>query len=151
MSGKRGEAWVAVQMLLLAIYLFCPRLWPDWPGGTIFRIAGGLIAIGGAVIFLWSVIRLGKTFTPFPRPLPEGELVTTGPYRFVRHPIYAGVLLCTFGYALASENWLRLACSALLLIFFDFKARAEERWLERQYSGYAAYREKTRKLLPWVY
>ena len=105
----------------------------------------------GATLSIWSATNLGRSLTPFPRPLPDGQLVTRGAYRFVRHPIYLGVLLCAFGFALASLSPLRLVLSAILFVFFDMKSRREEKWLEQQYPEYEIYKKRVKKLLPWIY
>jgi protein-S-isoprenylcysteine O-methyltransferase Ste14 len=77
--------------------------------------------------------------------------VTHGAYGFVRHPIYSAVIIGAAGLGLITENWLRLAITVLLVIFFDSKARVEERWLEEKYPNYAAYKTRVKKLIPWVY
>ncbi|MDB5761464.1 MAG: isoprenylcysteine carboxylmethyltransferase family protein, partial [Herminiimonas sp.] len=91
------------------------------------------------------------SLTPFPRPLPGGELVTTGAYRLVRHPIYSAIIIGTLGFSLASENLLRLVLTGILFVFFDMKARREEQWLQVQYPAYAIYKSRVKKMIPWIY
>jgi protein-S-isoprenylcysteine O-methyltransferase Ste14 len=97
------------------------------------------------------MLALGRNLTPFPKPIEGGELVTHGPYRFVRHPIYAGLIFGTLGWALFRANLLGLALAVLLFIFFDLKSRREERWLCEAYPDYEAYQQRVKKLVPWVY
>jgi protein-S-isoprenylcysteine O-methyltransferase Ste14 len=149
--GSRGEAWVAVQAGLLILFLAVPQVGPPWPHADAFRLAGWLLAASGILLFMWSALNLGRSLTPFPRPLPHGRLVTDGAYRFVRHPIYFAVILACLGFALSSRSVLRLALTLVLFIFFDMKARREESWLRQQYPAYADYQARVKKLIPWIY
>jgi protein-S-isoprenylcysteine O-methyltransferase Ste14 len=97
------------------------------------------------------MLALGRNLTPFPKPIQGGKLVMHGPYRFVRHPIYAGLIFSTLGWALVRANLLGLALVMLLLLFFDLKSRREERWLREAYPEYEAYQQRVHKLAPWVY
>lgn len=148
--GKRGEGWFLLQLVLFAVILFAPRIpplaMPLWLQGL-----GLLILAVGGLFGTWGVLALGKNLTAFPRPVEDGSLVTQGPYAYVRHPIYSGLILGTLGWALFRANLLGAGLAVLLLIFFDLKSRQEERWLCEAYSGYEAYQRKVRKLIPWVY
>lgn len=149
--GRRGETWVVVQAILLLLFLLVPGVGPAWPYPDAFRVAGAVLGAVGILLLAWSALNLGRSLTPFPRPLPNGRLVTSGAYRFVRHPIYFAVLATCTGIALATWSPLRLALCAALLVFFDRKASREEGWLQERYPGYAAYRERVSKLIPWIY
>ncbi len=109
-----------------------------------------LLAAGGAV-GTWGILALGKNLTAVPKPIEGGVLVTSGPYAFVRHPIYTGLILGTLGWALFRANVLGVGLALVLFIFFDLKSRQEERWLAEAYPGYDAYRHRVRKLIPWIY
>lgn len=149
--GSRGEVWVVIQVLLFALFILTPQAGPAWPAPTAFRIAGAAVIAGGIAVLYNSVVALGKSLTPFPRPLPTAELVTTGAYRLVRHPIYFGVLLAALGISLLTLSPLRLVLTLLLGVFFDRKATREERWLVDRYPGYPAYQARVRKLVPYLY
>lgn len=150
-TGRRGEAWVIVQIALLALFIAVPRIGPPWPHAAVFRFVGWTLAGGGALLLAWSAFNLGHSLTPFPRPLPQGRLVTTGAYRFVRHPIYFALLIACVGLGLATWSPLRLMLAIALLAFFDLKARREEIWLQERYPDYAHYKMRVRKLIPWIY
>lgn len=149
--GRRGEMWVVVQAALLALFLLVPTVGPDWKNPAAFRFFGWVLIAIGIVLLTWSALNFGRSFTPFPRPVPQGQLVTTGAYRFVRHPIYFAVLICCLGFALATTSSLRLMLTLALFVFFDLKARREERWLQEQYPGYASYKRRVKKLIPGIY
>ena len=148
--GKRGEGWFILQLVLFAVILFAPRIIPlDLP--LWLRILGlAIIAVGG-VFGTGGVLALGRNLTPFPKPIEGGTLVTSGVYRWVRHPIYTGLILGTLGWSLWNENLLGVGLAVLLFVFFDLKSRREERWLMEAYPGYAQYRHRVRKLIPFVY
>ncbi len=151
-SSGRGDAWVAAQFALMAVTValgFAPVAWPasldrplDW--------AGAAFAIVGANAVYLSARALGKALTPFPRPLRRGELVTDGPYRHARHPIYGGGILFLLGWALFSSPAALIGVLALAILW-DRKAALEERLLAEHYAGYDEYRRRVRwRLLPFV-
>lgn len=148
--GRRGEGWFLLQMVLFAVILLAPRIPPvTFPvalqaGGIALLLAGGLFGT-------WGMLALGHSLTPFPKPIEGATLVTSGPYRFVRHPIYSGLILGTLGWAIFRSNLLGVALALLLFAFFDLKSRQEERWLCETYPAYGEYQARVRKLVPYVY
>lgn len=148
--GKRGEGWVVGQILLSALVALAPPS-PQLAGtATVGPVGVLLMALGGGLALL-SGGSLGRNLTAFPKPVEEGELVQSGLYGYVRHPIYLSLLLIAFGWALWRRSVLGLLLAALLLLFLDAKARHEERWLREQYPEYAAYQARVKKLIPWLY
>ena len=91
-----------------------------------------------------ATLKLGRNLTPFPKPLDNGQLVRTGLYQIVRHPIKQGVIVACLGWAIWRGSLIGIGLSFLLLLFFDAKTRAEERWLVRQYPQYKASPKGTR-------
>lgn len=148
--GKRGEAWVALQLVIFALILLAPRVsqypFPDWLRGLglVFLLAGGMVGTMG-------VLSLGPSLSAFPKPKEGASLVTSGIYQFVRHPIYSGLILGSFGWALLTDSLLGVPLAFILLIFFDLKSRREERWLAETYPGYLGYARRVHKLIPWLY
>ena len=111
------------------------RIDPDW-----IRWLGAAVMTAGAVVVAWGVRSLGKNLTPGTEPLPGAELITTGAYAHVRHPIYAGVVLLLAGYTLAWSNWtLGLVVGGVAFQYFQAKAGAEERWLMERFPAYTVY------------
>jgi protein-S-isoprenylcysteine O-methyltransferase Ste14 len=151
--GPRGEGYVALQLVLMALVAFGPRTCPGlpaWPGSGTSAVGIALLAIGVSLAIA-GIGSLGRNLTATPRPKPGATLVERGPYRLVRHPMYAGAVLAAFGWALACHGWLTLAYTVALFVFFDVKARREERWLREEIPGYAAYECRVRKLIPFIY
>ena len=155
-KGVRGEGWVLVQGVLLALVAFGPRTLaelPPWPGAVaaISGPAGTFLLLAGGAISALAALGLGPNLTPLPHPKEGGTLVETGLYGLVRHPIYFGLIVAAFGWALAVQGWLTLVYALVLFGFFDLKSRREERWLMGRFPAYAAYRRRVRRLIPFVY
>jgi protein-S-isoprenylcysteine O-methyltransferase Ste14 len=127
-------------------------LGPDWSGlPRLAGIVGGIALTGGGLVLtVRGVVDLGGAMTPLPRPRDDAHLVDTGAYALVRHPVYGGLILMAFGWALLRASVMAIALAALLAVFFRLKSEREERWLETRYPGYAAYRTTTRRFIPWI-
>jgi protein-S-isoprenylcysteine O-methyltransferase Ste14 len=150
--GPRGEGWVAIQGLLLAAVAVAGLAGPMWTGVARLATSGvGVVLIaGGLALGVIGARDLGGALTPMPRPRDSAELVETGVYALVRHPIYGGLVIAAVGWGLLTASAAALGLAVVLLGFFEGKSRREEVWLERRYPGYAAYRARTRRLIPWI-
>ena len=151
--GPRGEGWVVIQFLLLGLVVLAGVAGPTYVGplSAAARAAGLALVVAGLVLAAWGLLDLRDALTPLPHPRDGASLVDTGSYRLVRHPIYGGIIVGAAGYGLLMASPLTLAGAAVLLGFFRLKSAREERWLEARYPGYAAYRARTRRLVPFVY
>ena len=113
-------------------------------------LSGCLLALAGAALVLRSRAELGPAWSFVPKADQGTGLVTTGPYRLVRHPIYLGLALLAMGEALAFGSW-----PALMIVLsgvvptFAWRARAEEKLLSRTFGErYAVYRQRTKMIIP---
>ena len=154
--GTRGEWWVAAQLALIAVVFLGPQTLtglPAWPAplARIGLFLGCALMLAGSSLFLAGLFRLGPNLTPLPRPKPDATLVQTGPYRLVRHPIYAGGIALAYGWALFVQGWLTLVYATVLLIFLDVKSAREERWLTAKFPDYPDYQRRVRKLIPFLH
>ncbi len=148
-NRARGYIYVAGQLLLLGLLFTAPRM--DSPYGEISDLISYLglaVMAGGIAILIASFIRLGKSLTANPVPKDEGELVVSGLYSFVRHPIYLGLLLLGFGVVLDAGYWPQILIFLMLYIQLHVKANFEEYLLRQKYPGYAAYAAKTPRFFP---
>lgn len=152
-AGPRGAAWVWLQFAVMAATAAAGLLPPHWPRGAHSALSGvgAALALGGAAIAVWSSRLHGSGFTPFPRPREGGRLVEAGPYRVIRHPIYAGGLAFFLGYSIFASVP-ALALTAALAIVWALKARVEERLLRERYPGYERYARRVRfRFVPGLY
>lgn len=107
----------------------------------------GLTAAGIAFAW-WARIALGRLWSGGIERMAEHRVVETGPYAFVRHPIYTGLIAGAAAMAgLQAKPWAILG-AALFTLGFVLKARVEERFLEKEIGGYDAYRRRVSMILP---
>jgi len=146
----RGVGWVLAQFVLMGVVVVSWLAARDLPSSALV-VVGAALGVAGVVLGGWAAATLGSSLTPFPRPKPDGELVTSGPFAFVRHPIYTALLLFFAGGSLLFERWALLGVAALAVLW-TLKARVEERHLARAFPAYADYRRRVRaRFVPLVY
>jgi len=147
----RLTAWllVAVQASLIAAAVMIPRrpAWSENDGVTILAEAAIWIALAVGV---WGALHLGRGLTPLPLPNGAVELVTRGPFRWIRHPLYSAVILGVSGIALRSRTPIVIGIAIGLGLFLGLKARWEEQHLRTAFAGYAEYATQTGRFLPGV-
>jgi protein-S-isoprenylcysteine O-methyltransferase Ste14 len=114
------------------------------------RALGVVLLVAGLGLAVWARIFLGRNWGMPMTLKQEPELVTAGPYRFVRHPIYSGLLLAGLGTALASNLYWLIAWGVMAL-YFIYAARTEERLMLASFpSAYPGYRARTKMLIPFI-
>ncbi|HEX5466582.1 MAG TPA: isoprenylcysteine carboxylmethyltransferase family protein [Candidatus Limnocylindrales bacterium] len=150
--GPRGEGWVIGQIVLLVAIAATGvgALARAAPALILVSLGGGLIIVGLLLAGL-GIVDLGANLTPFPRPRPTATLVERGAYRYLRHPIYSGLVLAGWGWSVAAGSLAALVLTAALALLLDLKARREEAWLLQRLPGYGAYRARTHKFVPGIY
>jgi len=142
-----SRALVTAQFVLLLALVLVPRgggwVVPPW-----LRVVAGVLGVVGVVIMLLGGTALGRGLTAAPLPNAHAQLRTGGLYRFVRHPIYSGLLLMAGAIAVVSGSVARLLVFAALVGLINVKARWEERQLMRRFPDYAAYAARTPRFVP---
>jgi protein-S-isoprenylcysteine O-methyltransferase Ste14 len=100
---------------------------------------------------IWARLHIGRNWGAPMSQKDEPELVTGGPYRLVRHPIYSGILLAVLSSAIAL-SWLFLVALLLVGVYFTYSAIIEERYLTEQFADtYPVYRRSTKMLVPFIF
>jgi protein-S-isoprenylcysteine O-methyltransferase Ste14 len=116
----------------------------------ILRALGVVLFVSGLGLAVWARIYIGRNWGMPMTEKDEPELVTSGPYQFVRHPIYSGILLAMLGTSLAT-NIYWLFATLFIAAYFIYSARVEERLLTRTFpTAYPSYRARTKMLIPFV-
>jgi protein-S-isoprenylcysteine O-methyltransferase Ste14 len=141
----------ALAFLFLPLYFLTS--WIDFasiPLPSWLRWAGGGIAILGIVLFGWAHQALGKNWTAVLALSREHELVQSGPYRFMRHPMYSAFFIIGISFFLLSANWLvGIIYLAPLTVMYAARVTLEEKMmLERFGEPYRLYMKRTGRLLP---
>jgi protein-S-isoprenylcysteine O-methyltransferase Ste14 len=99
---------------------------------------------------IWARVNIGRNWGSPMTQKDDPELVTSGPYRLVRHPIYSGILLAGVGTSVAL-SWFWLIAVGLSGIYFLYSATVEERYMTEQFQdAYPVYKRSTKMLLPFV-
>jgi protein-S-isoprenylcysteine O-methyltransferase Ste14 len=155
-KGTRGEWLVVGQVALIGLVFFGPRTVlgrPAWmfPFPQVWPVVGGVLMVVGGALLVAGLIRLGHGLTPLPYPKDGADLIQTGPFGLVRHPMYSGGIGLGVGWALYVRSWLTLGYVVALFVFLDVKSRREERWLAEKLPAYAAYQRRVRRLIPFLY
>jgi protein-S-isoprenylcysteine O-methyltransferase Ste14 len=141
---------VAGQVGLLGV--IAGALWLTGAGWGTWSIAAGLLlGAAGAVLAAWGLLALGENLSPYPEPKQGVTLVDRGPFRLVRHPVYGGIVIGAIGAGLFAGSWPALTAAGALTMLLLGKSRFEEQQLVERLSGYAAYRDRVRRvMIPWV-
>jgi protein-S-isoprenylcysteine O-methyltransferase Ste14 len=125
-----------------------------WPGGLAWPVVGGLaLMVAGIGLRAWSIVTLGRFFQYQIKVQPGHHVVTSGPYRFVRHPSYTGIAMVLAGIALASGDvWSLLAVAVLGGAGLAVRIRAEERQLKQALGAdYERFAASRKRLVPGVW
>ena len=148
---SRGYFYVAIQFLLIALLFTAPRQ-PE-PYGAIsepLSFLGIAVIAAGAIVLAISFFRLGRSLTANPVPKEDGELVTTGLYSRVRHPIYFGLLVMAVGVVLDAGWWPQVIIALMLYLLLNIKAQFEESLLLKKYPDYKKYMLATPRFFPRI-
>ncbi len=112
---------------------------------------GAVITATGLLFSIWARRHLGRNWSQAVTVKQGHELITSGPYAVVRHPIYTGLLLGFLGSAVARGEWRGILAVALVFAVLCFKLRIEEKWMRAQFGElYTAYSRKVAALLPYI-
>ena len=136
---------VFLQFFIIGLHFF---QWELLPKKQIIQVnpisyfMGILIIIIAFIIMLISIKDLGRNLSPFPRPISNSNLVTTGIYRFTRHPMYYSLIFISFGFFITKLSIYYLCLSITLAFIIKFKIVLEEQYLNNKFKNYLLYKHK---------
>ena len=118
-------------------------MWVRWSGTGVLALCWGLL--------FWTLRRLGRNLTDTVVTRKEHTLVTSGPYRWVRHPFYDALALLLIAIALVAANWFLLLTGAMFFVLIAIRSRTEEAKLAARFGeSYRVYRSRTGRFLPRI-
>ena len=138
---------VFLQFFIISLHFF---QWEFIPRKQIIQVSpfsylmGILIIIIAFIIMLVAIKDLGRNLSPFPRPLKNSNLVTTGIYRFTRHPIYYSLIFISFGVFITKLSIYYLFLSISLVLIIKFKIALEEQYLNNKFKNYLIYKNEVK-------
>ena len=113
-------------------------------GNSILSFLGFTIIIIGAIIIFFAIKDLGSNLSPLPRPKVNGTLITSGIYRFFRHPMYYSLILISFGIFIIKLSFYYLCLTICLTLVIKFKIILEEQYLNNRFKNYLSYKNKVK-------
>ena len=156
-NGERGEYLVLLQGILLIGFILLPvyrpvelnndlatQLYLRWGVAAIFALMALALIVKG-------LLDLGRNLTPLPYPKDNGQLIQSGAYSIVRHPLYSGIIFAALSWVVFQFSLSHLIATAVLFAFFNTKASREETWLTQKYPEYSDYQQRVKRLIPGVY
>ena len=111
---------------------------------TLSYLVGFLIIIIAFIILLVAIKDLGRNLSPFPRPINNSNLITTGIYRFTRHPMYYSLIFISFGVFITKLSIYYLFLSISLALIIKLKIALEEYYLNNKFKNYLLYKNEVK-------
>jgi protein-S-isoprenylcysteine O-methyltransferase Ste14 len=148
------RAFVFLIAIILLSTASIPLPWlyrPLWPSGLVSFWLGAAVTLAGLLFAVWAREHLGANWSRSVTIKQDHELITTGPYALVRHPIYTGILAGFLGTMVALAQVRGVIAFALVFLALWIKLRMEEQWMRSQFGEtYANYVRHTSALVPWL-
>ncbi len=165
-QARWQESWRSqllhdVPLFVAGSLLATSHLWPPALNGRFLPagpVTGALTGVLGIVVLalglgfaVWARLHLGANWSSAVTVKDQHTLIRSGPYRYVRHPIYTGLLLGVVGTAIVIGQWRGVASLVIAFAALVYKSRIEERRMEQTFPEYADYRRTTPALIPFLY
>jgi len=138
---------VFLQFFIISLHFF---RWEFIPQKQIIQVSsfsyfvGFLIIIISFIILFVAIKDLGRNLSPFPRPINKSNLVTTGIYRFTRHPMYYSLIFISIGVFITKLSIYYLFLSISLCLIIKFKIALEEQYLNKKFKNYLLYKNEVK-------
>ncbi len=149
----RTVIFLIVVVLLTTTRIPLPWLYRElWPSGIWPFWIGAAVTVGGLLFAVWARRHLASNWSSSVTIKQGHELITTGPYALVRHPIYTGILTGFLGTAIALSQVRGVIGFVLIFVMLLAKLRTEEEWMRSQFGEtYATYAHRTTALVPYLF
>lgn len=131
-----------------AVYFLAPRKPLFSPEST--QIVGGVLCLAAVALMLFAIVTLRSVIQIEPQPREGGALISNGPYRWLRHPIYTAIVVAVIGLFLKLPTLPVALASAVVVAYLAVKARYEERLLAAAYPEYQQYKAQTFGVFPFL-
>lgn len=158
LEGATSRILRALAILIAIVLLLTTRIparWlyrELWPSGLWPFWIGAAVAVAGLLFAIWARQHLGRNWSHAVTIKQDHELITSGPYALVRHPIYTGILAGFLGTVIALAQVRGVIALALVFLGFWAKFRMEEEWMHSQFGEtYATYARQTAALVPYLF
>ena len=138
---------VFFQFLIISLHFFQLELLPKKQivhVSPLSYLTGILIIIFSSIIMLLAIKELGHNLTPFPRPMTNSHLVTSGIYRFTRHPMYYSLIFISVGVFVIKLSFYHLFLSISLFLIIKLKIFLEEQYLKNKFKDYLLYKNEVK-------
>ena len=123
----------------------------NYENTVITRITGTVITILGMIGYIISILFLGSNWS-LSASIKEGQkLVKSGPYRYVRHPMYSSMILVFLGSGILIGNYLIISCTPIIVVAYYIRAKKEEALLNEEFAEYGRYVRETKMLIPGIF
>ncbi len=144
---KKDIIFVVIQFILFALYFidwnFIEYSIPNW----LCYVAIGITGLG-LLIILFGILNLNESLSIFPSPKKDSSLISNGIYKYIRHPIYSGILIAMMSYSVYEVSLIKFLITILLAVVFYLKSGLEEKLLVERYEQYDDYKNSTGRFLP---
>ena len=111
---------------------------------SVFRYLGNLIIMISSFVMLISIKELGNNLSPFPKPIKNGNLITSGIYALMRHPMYYSLISISFGVFITKLSFYYLSLTICLVLVIKYKIILEEKHLNTKFKNYLLYKQKVK-------
>jgi protein-S-isoprenylcysteine O-methyltransferase Ste14 len=156
LSGSWAKTWVLRVAVIIAILIllgqFGPRNFLNYQPSAAIATLGVILCGLGLAFAIWARVHLGRNWSGVPSLKEDHELITSGPYSFVRHPIYTGAITALFGTALALGSLFWYIFFLAISIMFIWRIPVEEQLMMETFPNqYPEYKKRAKALIPFVW
>lgn len=155
-SSDKGSLWLLYGLItvgyVLAFAIGATKIGRIYDWNTFFAIGMALFVIG-LMIRIYSILTLKQYFTYSVAKVKNQKIISTGLYKFIRHPGYLGQLIIFIGISTSISNWLSILLMMIpVTLGYLYRVKVEEKFMRDQFGeDYKNYQERTKKIIPMVY